>query len=57
LIPAEREADLQAVLRDHADATLAELCALWLKRHMVAVSVSTMGRTVRRLGITLKKSR
>jgi transposase len=38
------------------DATLAEHCALWAQAHQVAVSVATMSRTIRRLGITVKKS-
>jgi len=38
------------------DATLAEHCAAWATRHGVRVSVPTMSRALRRLGITLKKS-
>ena len=40
----------------HADATLAEHCAIWAREHGVAVSVATMSRAIRRLGITVKKS-
>ena len=38
------------------DATLAEPCAVWTPRSGVAVSVATMARSIRRLGITVKKS-
>lgn len=37
------------------DATLAEHCARWQATHDARVSVPTMGRTLRRMGITLKK--
>ncbi len=37
------------------DATLAEHCARWEATQGVRVSVPTMGRTLRRLRITLKK--
>ncbi len=40
----------------HADATLAEHCAMWAREHGGAVSVATMSRAIRRLGITVKKS-
>lgn len=38
------------------DATLAEHCAAWAQVHGVRVSVATMSRAIRRLGITVKKS-
>src|SRR4029453_1584776 len=39
----------------HPDATLAEHCALWAAAQGVRVSVATMSRTIRRLGLTVKK--
>jgi transposase len=39
-----------------SDATLAQHCARWEAEHGVRVSVATMSRTLRRLGITVKKS-
>lgn len=38
------------------DATLAQHCARWEAEQGEVVSVATMSRTLRRLGITLKKS-
>jgi transposase len=38
------------------DATLADHCRRWAAEHHVTVSVATMSRAFRRLGITLKKS-
>jgi transposase len=38
------------------DATLAQHCARWETAHGVRVSVATMSRVIRRLGITVKKS-
>jgi transposase len=49
------EAALHAQVFAHPDATLAEHCQLWQHAHGVAVSVPTMGRALRRLGLTLKK--
>ncbi len=49
------EADLCAQVASHSDATLAEHCACWQASHGVRVSVPTMGRALRRLGLTLKK--
>ena len=51
--------DAEAVLREqvaaHADATLAEHCALWEQAGQEAVSVATMSRALQRLGLPLKK--
>ena len=55
-IGAAQAAALAAQVAVHADATLAEHCAIWAREHGVAVSVATMSRTIRRLGITVKKS-
>jgi putative transposase len=40
----------------HPDATLADHCARWAHDQGVRLSVPTMSRTLRRLGITVKKS-
>ena len=40
-----------------ADATLAEHCAAWVAGAHPPVSVATMGRTLARLGLPLKKRR
>jgi transposase len=53
--PAQAAA-LQAQVVAAPDATLVEHCALWAREHQVAVSVATMSRALRRLGITVKKS-
>ncbi|MCA1674407.1 MAG: IS630 transposase-related protein, partial [Actinobacteria bacterium] len=55
-IDAAQAAALQEQVAAHTDATLAEHCALWTREHDVAVSIATMSRTIRRLGITVKKS-
>lgn len=47
---------LTAQVAAHPDATLAQHCALWEATQGVRVSVATMARTIRRLGITVKKS-
>ena len=49
-------AALQAQVAAAPDATLAQHCARWAAEQGVAVSVATMSRAIRRLGITLKKS-
>jgi len=65
--PARRSGRRPALGRDHADAlraqvaqqpdaTLAEHCARWARERGSGVSVATMSRAIRRLGITLKKS-
>ena len=47
---------LAAHVREHQDATLAELCAWIAAEFGVSVSLGTMWTTLRRLGLTLKKS-
>jgi len=53
--PAQADA-LRAQVAAAPDATLTEHCAQWAREHDVPVSRATMSRTIRRLGITLKKS-
>lgn len=45
-----------AYVRAHPDATLAELCAWLLAEFGVRASIGTMWNTLRRIGLTLKKS-
>lgn len=52
--PAHAEA-LRAQVAQHPDATLAEHCRYWTGSHATSVSVATMSRAIRRLGITVKK--
>ncbi len=53
---AEHHAAIEAHVREHRDATLAELCE-WVRTKLgVSVSIGTMWATLRRLGLTLKKS-
>lgn len=47
---------IAAHVREHPDATLAELCAWLLAEFGVSASIGTMFNTLRRLGQTLKKS-
>jgi transposase len=47
----DHEAALRAEVQTHPDATLAELC----RATPVALSPTTMGRTLRRLGLARKK--
>lgn len=47
---------LRAQIAQQPDATLAMHCAHWVAGQGVGVSVPTMSRAIRRLGITLKKS-
>ena len=53
--PAQAAALAQQVTT-HRDATLAQHCARWESAQGVRVSVATMSRVIRRLGITVKKS-
>lgn len=53
--PAQVDA-LAAQIAAAPDATLADHCAAWEQAQQESVSVATMSRTLRRLGITLKKS-
>lgn len=55
-ITPEQEPVLRALVAAHPDATLAEHCAVWAQTQ-TEVSVSTMSRTLGRLGITRKKRR
>lgn len=49
------ETALRAQVAAHPDATLAEHCAQWQTDRGIVVSMPTMGRALRRLGLTLKK--
>ena len=51
-----RYPQLEAQLRADADATLAAHCMTWAEREGQLVSVSTMSRTITRLGWTYKKN-
>jgi transposase len=53
---AAHHAAISAHVREHPDATLAELCAWLLAESGVSASIGTMWNTLRRLGLTLKKS-
>lgn len=53
--PAQTAA-LRAQVVAAPDATLAMHCAVWAQQQGVRVSVATMSRVIRRLGITVKKS-
>ncbi len=53
--PADAAA-LQAQVAADPDATLAAHCATWERQQQVRVSVATLSRALRRLGITVKKS-
>jgi transposase len=55
-IGAAQAAALAAQVAAQPDATLAQHCARWAADHGVRVSLATMSRTIRRLGITVKKS-
>lgn len=46
---------LRAQVARDPDATLAAHCAHWATRQGIRVSVATMSRAIRRLGITLEK--
>ena len=50
-----QEGALAAQVRAHPDATLAEHCAQWAAEQGARLSVAAMSRTLRRLGVTLKK--
>jgi transposase len=55
-IPVAQESALAAQVATAPDATLAEHCAQWAADQGVSVSAPTMGRTLVRLGLPLKKS-
>jgi len=50
-----QEPDLHAQVAAHPDATLVEHCAQWATTHGGVLSPSTMGRTLQRVGLPLKK--
>lgn len=52
----DHAAALRTQVAAHPDATLADHCARWEQDQGVRVSVATMSRAIRRLGITVKKS-
>ncbi len=56
-IPVEDQAELVAQLDASPDATLEEHCSAWEKSHGLKVSVSTMHRSIKRSGYTLKERR
>ncbi len=56
LIGSAAGAALRAQVAQQPDATLAMHCTTWTQQHGGSISVATMSRTLRRLGITLKKS-
>ncbi len=47
---------LRAQVAQQPDATLAVHCTHWARERGIGVSVATMSRAIRRLGITVKKS-
>ena len=47
---------LQVQLRAEPDATLAQHCVTWAETQGQIISISTMGRTIARLGWTWKKN-
>ncbi len=53
----EQEAALRAQLAEHPDATFAQHAQLWQAGQGSALSEWTLGRAIRRLGWTRKKSR
>jgi transposase len=54
-IAPDQHDQLRAQVAAQPDATLAQHCARWQTAYGVTVSVSSMARTLTRLGITLKK--
>jgi transposase len=46
---------IDTVVRDRPDATLAEYCAAWHALSGRSISLSTMGKTINRLGLRRKK--
>jgi transposase len=53
----QREAALLPQLQAHPDVTLEHHCELWQQAHGERVSPRTMGRAIKQLGWTRKKSR
>lgn len=56
-IPPEQHAALEAQLAAHPDATVAAHAALWNAAQGTTLSAWTVGRAIRRLGWTYKKTR
>ena len=56
-LDAAAQAQVRQLVRDQADATLEELCTRAAEMTGIRVSVPTMCRLVRRLGLPRKKSR
>ncbi len=54
-IGAAAEGALRDQVAAHPDATLAEHCAVWAQAGHEAVSVATMSRALKRLGLPLNK--
>lgn len=52
----DQAAALRAQIAAHPDATLAAHRTQWARDHGVTLSVATLSRAIRRLGITVKKS-
>jgi transposase len=56
ITPAQEE-HLRSQVAAHPDATLTMHCAQWERDHGVRPSLTTMSRTLRKLGLSLKKRR
>ncbi len=56
-ITGERHAELEAQLRAHDTATLAEHARMWQRSHGTPLSIWAMHRAIKRLGWTRKKGR
>lgn len=56
-ITPEQENEVRALVVLHPDATLAEYAALWNSSHTPTVSQWTIGRAIRKLDLSRKKSR
>lgn len=56
-ISPEQEIEVRALVAAHPDATLAEDAARWNATHTPSVSQWTIGRTIRALGLSRKKTR
>lgn len=56
-ISSEQEGELRAQVAATPDASLVDHAAQWNATHGTTLSASTLGRAIRRLGITRKKTR
>lgn len=56
-IPATEHDTLRLLVAQHADATLAELCAVFAQETQIRLSTSSMHRTLAKLTLTRKKRR